>query len=422
MRDDITAIAGIDAVPRMLEVICRTTGLGFAAVARVTADRWIACAVRDEISFGLAPGGELPVTTTICDAIRDSGRQVVIDHVEHDPIYRNHPTPKLYGFQSYISVPIRRRDGRFFGTLCAIDRKPAKLNTSETIGLFALFAELIGFHLEAGDRLIELERGIADRTAALTESHARLAQVLQERTGWLSTVISAQEDERRRVARELHDEMSQHLTALTMGLQRFADVAPHQDAVVRLTDLITRMDQSVHRLARDLRPAELDDLGLVPALTSYVAEWSQRTGIHADMTGPHCACRWPPHVESALYRIAQEALTNVARHAQAHRASVVVDRRPDAVAVVIEDDGAGFDTGGVARTDRDRFGLVGMRERAVLLGGTLTVESTPAGTSVFVTVPCGTIAHAPPVAGNDHSVTSDESSSVEGSYTRNAPN
>ena len=175
--------------------------------------------MRDEISFGLAPGGELPVTTTICDAIRDSGGQVVIDH----------------------------------------------------------------------------------------------------------------------------DEMSQHLTALTMGLQVFAGSETHRDALLRLTDLISRMDQSVHRLARDLRPAELDDLGLVAALSSYVEEWSRRTGIQADLTSRDGHSRWAAHVESALYRIVQEALTNVARHARTHRASVVIDRRPDGVAVVIEDDGVGFD-------------------------------------------------------------------------------
>ena len=395
MSDDVTTIARIDAVPRMLEVICRTTGLGFAAVARVTEDRWIACAVRDEISFGLAPGGELPVATTICDAIRDCGQQVIIDHVADDPIYRDHPTPRLYGFQSYISVPIRRRDGTFFGTLCAIDPKPAKLNTPETIALFALFAELIGFHLDAGDRLVELEQRVAERTAALTESHARLAQVLAERTAWMRTVITAQEDERRRIARELHDEMSQHLTAITMGLQALSDLAPHRDAVIRLTDLVRCMDQSAHRLARDLRPAELDDLGLVAALSSHLDEWSHRTGIRAEFTSRDGQARWPSHVESALYRIVQEALTNVARHAHAQRISVVVDRRPDAVVVVIEDDGVGFDTGILTHTDRDRFGLVGMRERAVLLGGTLTVESTRAGTSIFVIVPCGTIIDSP---------------------------
>jgi GAF domain-containing protein len=103
--------------------------MGFAAVARVTEDRWIACAVRDEIEFGLKPGGELKVETTICNEIRASGDRVVIDHVSQDEAFCRHPTPAMYGFQSYISVPIRRRNGAFFGTLCAIDPRPARLNT-----------------------------------------------------------------------------------------------------------------------------------------------------------------------------------------------------------------------------------------------------------------------------------------------------
>src|SRR4051812_45768883 len=105
---DVAAIARIDAVPTILEAVCRTTGMGFAAVARVTEERWIACAVRDEIAFGLGPGGELKVATTICDEIRDSGEPVVIDHVAEDESFCGHSTPALYGFESYISVPIRR--------------------------------------------------------------------------------------------------------------------------------------------------------------------------------------------------------------------------------------------------------------------------------------------------------------------------
>jgi GAF domain-containing protein len=152
LADDLAAIVKIDAVPTILEVVCRTTGLGFAAVARVTEDRWIACAVRDEISFGLRPGGELQVDTTICDEIRNSGQPIVIDHVAEDDIYCGHPTPRMYGFQSYISMPIYRPDGRFFGTLCAIDPKPARVNTPTTIGMFKLFADLIGFHLDVHRR------------------------------------------------------------------------------------------------------------------------------------------------------------------------------------------------------------------------------------------------------------------------------
>ena len=158
VADDVAAVGKIDAVPTILEVVCRTTGLGFSAVARVTEERWVACAVRDEIAFGLQPGGELQVETTICDEIRDSGQLVVIDNVAEDEVFCGHPTPRMYGFQSYISVPIYRPDGRFFGTLCAIDPRPARLNTPETVGMFKLFADLIGFHLDVQERLRGVRR------------------------------------------------------------------------------------------------------------------------------------------------------------------------------------------------------------------------------------------------------------------------
>jgi len=151
--------------------VCRTTGLGFSAVARVTEDRWIACAVRDEIAFGLQPGGELQVETTICDEIRDTHQLVVIDNVAEDEAFSGHPTPAMYGFQSYISVPILRPDGRFFGTLCALDPRPARLNKPETIGMFKLFADLIGFHLDVQERLRVSETALSDerKTAELRE-------------------------------------------------------------------------------------------------------------------------------------------------------------------------------------------------------------------------------------------------------------
>jgi signal transduction histidine kinase len=158
---NVATVQTIGVVPRILEVVCRSTGMGFAAVARVTESRWVACAVRDEIQFGLQPGGELEVKTTICDEIRDSNRLVVIDHVAADPNFCTHHTPAQYGFQSYISVPLRYPDGRFFGTLCAIDPRPARLNNVETIGMFEMFADLIGYHLDAADRLALSEQTLA---------------------------------------------------------------------------------------------------------------------------------------------------------------------------------------------------------------------------------------------------------------------
>ena len=162
LQADLIAVEAIAAVPTILDVVCRTTGMGFAAVARVTEDRWIACATKDDIAFGLQPGDELPVATTICHEIRQSGTVVVIDHVSEDTRFRGHATPALYGFQSYISMPIVLPDGQFFGTLCAIDPQPIKLNRPDVIGMFKMFADFIAFYLDAQKRIavstIERER------------------------------------------------------------------------------------------------------------------------------------------------------------------------------------------------------------------------------------------------------------------------
>jgi signal transduction histidine kinase len=153
LSPEIAALGKIEAVNTILEVVCRTTGMGFSAVARVTEDRWIACAVRDAIHLGLEPGGELRIETTLCNEIRQSGQLIVIEDLATDSEFCGHPTPKLYGFESYISMPIFRSDGRFFGTLCALDPRPARLKTPETIGMFKLFADLIAFHLDTLDRI-----------------------------------------------------------------------------------------------------------------------------------------------------------------------------------------------------------------------------------------------------------------------------
>ena len=171
IQRDIAIVSGIEAVPNILQVVCHATGMGFAAVARVTEGRWVACSVLDQIDFGLKPGGELKVETTICHEIRQSGQGVVIDNVAEDEVYCGHPTPAMYGFQSYISMPIIRRDGTMFGTLCAIDPKPHRLKVPGIIGMFKLFAELIAFHIDSTDRLASSEANLLDerRTAELRE-------------------------------------------------------------------------------------------------------------------------------------------------------------------------------------------------------------------------------------------------------------
>ena len=167
-QPDIDAVQQIPAVPTILDIVCRMTGMGFAAVARVTEGRWIACSVRDTIEFGLQPGGELNVDTTICHEIQQHREPVVISHVAEDLTYRQHPTPARYGFQSYISVPILLPDGAFFGTLCAIDAKPRMLDTPDVIGSFELFAELIAFHLDAHARITRTEMALSDERETST--------------------------------------------------------------------------------------------------------------------------------------------------------------------------------------------------------------------------------------------------------------
>ncbi|WP_316813114.1 GAF domain-containing sensor histidine kinase [Pedobacter heparinus] len=169
--DDLKSISRIAAVDSILEIICRTTGMGFAAVARVTETQWIVCAVKDEISFGLKPGGELILETTICNEIRSHHQEVVIDHVAADAAFADHHTPKMYGFQSYISIPILLKDGTFFGTLCAIDPLPRKLRNEQIIGMFKNFAELIAAQLEIQEKVNETESSLAEerKTAELRE-------------------------------------------------------------------------------------------------------------------------------------------------------------------------------------------------------------------------------------------------------------
>jgi signal transduction histidine kinase len=167
----IAAIERIDAVPTILDIVCRTTGMRFAAVARVTEDRWVACSVRDDIDFGLLPGAELHIGTTICNEVRESRQAVVINHVDEHPDFRGHHTPAIYGFQSYISMPIILPDNSVFGTLCAIDPNPTIVDNVETVGMFRMFAELIAFHLDAQLRIDQSQAILLDerKTADLRE-------------------------------------------------------------------------------------------------------------------------------------------------------------------------------------------------------------------------------------------------------------
>jgi signal transduction histidine kinase len=224
---DVALVSGIEAVPRILEVICRTTGLGFAAVARVTESRWVCCSVRDEIAFGLQPGGELRVETTLCNEIRGSREPVVIEHVAEDPRFRDHPTPAMYGFQSYISVPVVRADGSFWGTLCAIDPKPARLKEPAVLSMFELFSQLLAFHLDATERLQASETALltARETSQLREQFiAVLGHDLRNPLQTVSTGLSVVEraPDRARAMLPLMQKSVRRMSELVENLMDFA--------------------------------------------------------------------------------------------------------------------------------------------------------------------------------------------------------
>lgn len=236
------------------------------------------------------------------------------------------------------------------------------------------------------------------RQLGLALENARLWEELRHKEAMrgqlLRKIITAQEEERRRIARELHDETGQAITSLLVSLKVIEGAASLEQAralASEIRDLIGKTLDEVRDLASELRPSVLDDLGLVPALARYVGKLPARFGFQVDFiaTGTH-EQRLPREIESTLYRIAQEALTNVARHAKASHVSLLLEQRRDAILMLVEDNGVGFDAANVMSSaqEREPLGLYGMRERASLVGGCLTVESKPgAGTTISVQIP-----------------------------------
>ena len=234
----------------------------------------------------------------------------------------------------------------------------------------------------------------SDEDVRLAETFAARAAVavdLSERVASdaLRRVVSAQELERQRLARELHDETGQALTSILLGLKSVEDAKSATEASAaagELRELVVTTLQDVRRLAVELRPKALDDFGLVSALERLVETFHEQTGIDVDLEPRLGEDRLPSDVETTLYRITQEALTNVVKHAQAKHVSIVLTRRHGSISAVIEDDGRGFSAG----SEGNGLGLLGMRERIALVGGRLDVESSPgSGTTLSIEVPAG---------------------------------
>ncbi|HEY6988764.1 MAG TPA: PAS domain S-box protein [Bryobacteraceae bacterium] len=522
LQNDIEKVSHIEAVPTILEVVHRITGLGFVAVARVTEDCWVACDVLDKIGLGLEAGSELRVETTICNEIRQSHKPVIINNVAEDEVWCRHATPAIYGFQSYISVPIILADGSFFGTLCALDRRPALLQTREIVGMFWLFAELIANHLEAYRKLAMTESVLAEeialtqeRQAALRISEARYRDVVetqtemicrslpdttltfvndaycrhfekpreeligtkflellpkaeQRRVGelikatlegqpsvpsdqqnlqsdgstrwvqWINHVLrdenngveiqsvgrditeqkraqqelekrqeelrssqaqiqklagslmKAQEEERRRIARELHDDISQRLAAVCISLADIKLRLPPSDSlygqVAQVRERAKEIAKDIRNLSHGLHPVIFERTGLGGALQSLVAEFNDSQQVRFNLCLPEHLAPVSDEIATCIFRIAQEALRNISKHSRASHADIELSANDGSIKLLITDDGCGF--GIDAAETRRGVGLISMAERVRQLQGLFEVRTKPGqGTSLVATVP-----------------------------------
>jgi signal transduction histidine kinase len=230
--------------------------------------------------------------------------------------------------------------------------------------------------------------------AAFNKMCQELSAKEETRKQLLAKVMSSQEEERKRIARELHDGTSQTLTSLMVGLKVIEESRTLKEVkgkTAEMRELTASALDEVRDLALELRPSVLDDVGLVPALQRYIREYSAKTDINVDSHVSNLdGHRLLPEIETAIYRVVQEALTNIAKHAEARNASFVLEFRNSSLVAIVEDDGKGFDVGSAIRSGgkERKLGLFGMQERASLIGGTLTVESQPGvGTTIFLEVP-----------------------------------
>jgi signal transduction histidine kinase len=323
------------------------------------------------VTIHLPQGGGTRVAAA---AGEEAGRFVGIEIGTHSKTYRVLERKRSERVDSVLDDPeIDQTAAREFGMRTAI-YVPLVLR-DEAIGVIAA-RDKLGADPRFTDDDMRLAEVFAQRASVAVDLSRRVARDALQR------VVTAQEAERQRLARELHDETGQALTSILLGLKPLEEAGAD---VTQVRDLVRATLQDVRQLAVELRPAALDDFGLAPALERLTSSFAESTGIDVDFQAALSSTRLPPELETALYRIVQEALTNIVKHARATRVSVVVTRKAGSVSAVVEDDGVGFDP---ATMHDDGLGLVGMRERVALLGGRLAIETTPgAGTTCLAEVP-----------------------------------
>jgi signal transduction histidine kinase len=351
-------------LPRLLDLVARRLR-GLIGARLVT----IALPAGEELRLEAADaeeGAEPLVGTRLArhaskaGRVLERGRSERVDSVPDDPEV-DQSSVRLFGARTGLYVPLLLRDVPI-GVLVAHDK--------------------LGPDQRFDDSDLRLAEQFADRAAIAVDLSRRVARDALRR------IVSGQELERRRLARELHDETGQALTSILLGLRTVENAKNAGDlrsAAADLRELVVATLQDVRRLAVQLRPKALDDFGLVAAVERLVQTFSEATEIQVDLVSQLGDDRLPPEVETTLYRIAQEALTNIVKHAEASRVSILFVRRSATAMVVIEDDGHGFDPDTV---EDERLGIIGMRERVELHEGRLTVESAPgSGTTLVAEVP-----------------------------------
>jgi signal transduction histidine kinase len=342
-------------VERMSELI----DARFVAVLTQASPEWLEIAAAHGEGEDELVGYRLPIDRSKSGRVFREGTSARVDSVLDDP----ETDPELMrrvGARAGLWAPLTLR-GESIGVLMALDRRE--------------------FDPRFTDADLRLLQRFAARAAVAVDLSRRVARATVQR------IIGGQEQERRRLSRELHDETGQALTSILLGLKSMEDTQGTERfdaALAELRELVTVTLQDVRRLAVELRPKALDDFGLTPALERLTSTFAEQTGIETHLEPQLPAERLPSEVETVLYRVVQEALTNVVKHAHAQHVSIVLTSKADRVTAVIEDDGRGF---GAEEESSDGLGLVGMRERVALVNGRFDVESSASGTTLVVEVP-----------------------------------
>ena len=358
----ITSELSLDAVLKtLIKIAAELTGARYSALGVIDRDGH---ALERFVTFGIGDAeraaiGDLPRGRGILGVLIEDARPLRLDDLMHDPRAVGFP-PNHPPMRSFLGVPVMTR-GVAFGNLYLAEKQPDGSFTDEDEEIVTLLAAQAAVAIE--------NAGSVQRDA-------------------LRRAVQAQEAERKRLARELHDETGQALTSILLGLAAVESSKTAEEAHAAAADLrglVVETLQSVRRLAVELRPSALDDFGLEPALRRLGETVREGGTLDVQVETRLGAVRLPADVETALYRIVQEALTNAVKHAGANHVSVVVTRKATGVQVMIEDDGSGFDP---AARSTGGLGLLGMRERVELLDGTLAIDTSPgAGTTLIVELP-----------------------------------